>query len=88
MQFTVNGIEAHSPAAYSQIQVGDRLRMVSSAFDGDAASSLWQAARQQDRVRTATQRSVLGAVQMQEALSAGNKHAKLLCCVEPGEAGL
>ena len=55
MQFTVNDIEAHSPAAYSQIQIGDRLRMVSSAFDGDAASSSpWQVARQQDRVRTIT----------------------------------
>ncbi len=49
-------IEAHSPAAYSQIQIGDRLRMVSSAFDGGrpalASHPLQAASQQQDRVRS------------------------------------
>lgn len=50
----MNRIEAHSPAAYSQIQIGDRLRMVSSAFDGGrpamANNPLHAASQQQDRV--------------------------------------
>ena len=54
LQFTVNDIIEDSPAAFSQIRVGDRLRMVSSAFDGGAAavqSHLTAATRHKERVR-------------------------------------
>ncbi len=53
VQFTVNDIIEDSPAAFSQIRVGDRLRMVSSAFDGGAAaleSHLSAPSRQKERV--------------------------------------
>ncbi|BDA48731.1 probable 5'-AMP-activated protein kinase subunit beta-2 at C-terminar half [Coccomyxa sp. Obi] len=53
-EFTVNDIIEDSPAAFSQIRVGDRLRMVSSAFDGGAAapeSHLSAPSRQNERVR-------------------------------------
>ena len=39
MQFTVDEILADSPASYSQIQIGDRLRMVSSACDESASAA-------------------------------------------------
>ena len=49
----MNDIIEDSPAAFSQIRVGDRLRMVSSAFDGGAAtleSPLSAPSRQKERV--------------------------------------
>lgn len=49
-QFTVDRIEAQSFAAFSQIQVGDKLRMVSSPAAA-ASSPLEAAISQQDRVR-------------------------------------
>ena len=48
MQYTVDEILADSPASYSQIQVGDRLRMVSSACD--ESTSVMQSA-QASRIR-------------------------------------
>ena len=49
LQFTVDRIEAQSFAAFSQIQVGDKLRMVSSP--AVANSPLEAAISHQDRVR-------------------------------------
>lgn len=39
LQFTVDDILKDSPASYSQIQIGDRLRMVSSACDESASAA-------------------------------------------------
>ena len=38
-QFTVDDILEDSPASFSQIQIGDRLRMVSSACDESASAA-------------------------------------------------
>ena len=38
-QFTVEDILEDSPASFSQIQIGDRLRMVSSACDESASAA-------------------------------------------------
>jgi hypothetical protein len=50
MQYTVDDIIEDSPAASSQIQVGDRLRMVSSAFDSSVQNQACQSPRHQERV--------------------------------------
>jgi C-terminal processing protease CtpA/Prc len=39
LQFTVNDILKDSPASFSQIQIGDRLRMVSSACEDSASAA-------------------------------------------------
>lgn len=50
VQFTVDDILADSPASYSQIQIGDRLRMVSSACeDSVSAAQSKQASRYRRR---------------------------------------
>lgn len=73
MQFTVNDIIEDSPAAFSQIRVGDRLRMVSSAFDGGAAaleSHLSAPSRQKERVRLQSTEPAPAAISWKESFQA------------------
>lgn len=51
LQFTVNDILKDSPASFSQIQIGDRLRMVSSACEDSASAAQSEQAQKLKRRR-------------------------------------
>ena len=67
MQFTVDEILADSPASYSQIQIGDRLRMVSSACD-ESTSAAQSAQASRIRRRRKKREKVCCAAQNRDSL--------------------